>query len=685
MAINPKITLLDLYSDPNSFQFQSKNLKYDKDIRGGGYSGQPFIKRVAPKNNDNLDTLTTEALSLDYPIRGGSYEELAAREDFARIDRFLLSYPRGKAFLDKQRGLMLSNPKIPMAKSGGLFANRAYSDGRNLMTQIADAGTGIRNPNAGEDVFVLERFENKYEYITATTPAKENRLVLLKQFKLLQPPQTTASSINQLGTIFQSLGDTVSNLVNQSPSVSPNVDASQERAAFNYGINTVTTGELFNYPGGPGSLYGIVSNTTILRGTNSRNAFIDTSNAQKWIGSFSDEDNRTSITKNVYGEDVQGRPIVDLQLTNHLGVSKKYNLNATLIGINANNESETLSQQSGDGFIRAEQTTNQPANETIFKYTMGYDTIRNQNTSEADRAVKRVRIKDFRADVMDPKSVQSRDYEKDNVNIATRVGIGNPGSRPEKDRTNTKTEYPGGQDQVNMSAIQKNIKSTGIGPFKPGAGGVGGYRDLIKFGFDVVNINNPSLSNFINFRAFLTGYNDNHSAEWGPKRYSGRGENFYTYQGFERQVGFNFKIAAQSKQEMKPLYNKLNYLVSTLYPNYNSAGAMRGNIVKLTIGDLFYRCPGILTSLNLTIDDDYPWEIAFDSVQGQEDATGGSDKGMYETPQIMDVAATFIPILDVLPQVSFDIDNQNNFQTPIIMTRTHSTGSAQPVGSYLTS
>ena len=38
MAINPKITLLDLYSDPNSFQFQSKNLKYDKDIRGGVYS-----------------------------------------------------------------------------------------------------------------------------------------------------------------------------------------------------------------------------------------------------------------------------------------------------------------------------------------------------------------------------------------------------------------------------------------------------------------------------------------------------------------------------------------------------------------------------------------------------------------------------------------------------------------------
>ena len=570
MAINLKTTLLDLYSDPNSFQFQSKNLKYDKDIRGGGYSGQPFIKRVAPEDSNNLNALTTEALSLDYPIRGGSYEELAAREDFARIDRFLLSFPRGKAFLDKQKGLMLSNPKIPMAKSGGLFANRAYSDGRNLMTQIADAGTGIRNPNAGDDIHVLERFENKYEYVTAKTPSKENRLVLLKQFKLSQPPQTTASSINQLGTIFESLGDTVTNLVNQSPSISPNVDAEQERAAYDYGINTVTTGELFNYTGGPGSLYGIVSNTSILRGTNSRNAFIDTSNAQKWIGTFNEEDNRTSVINNVYGEQVQGRPGVEDKFVTHLGVSKKYGLSNQLIygdiGENANDKSSTLAQQSGDGFIRAEPKTNATVepNVSTFKYTMGYDTIRDQDKRTTNALTPQ---KDFRATVMDPKSVQSRQYEEKNVNITTRVGIGNPGSRPEKDRVNTNIEYPDGQDQVNMSSIQKDIDSTGKGPFNPGVNGVGKYRDLIKFGFDVININNPAKSDFINFRAFLTGYNDNHSAEWGPKRYAGRGENFYTYQGFERNVSFNFKIAAQSKQEMKPLYNKLNYLVSTLYPN----------------------------------------------------------------------------------------------------------------------
>ena len=242
MAISPSGSLLDIYSNPQSFQYQSKNLKYDKDIRGGGYSGQPWIKRIAPDDIDNLNSLTSQALSLDYPIRGGSYEEIAAREDFARIDRFLLSHPRGTAFLDKQAGLMLSNPRIPMAQSGGVFANQAYSDGRNLMTQVADAGTGIRTPNAGIDGLVLERFENKYEYVTATTPTNENRLVLLKDLKLSQPPQTTISSINQIGTIVNSLEDTVNSLVNNTPPITPTVSSTQRNAATKLGINTVTSG-----------------------------------------------------------------------------------------------------------------------------------------------------------------------------------------------------------------------------------------------------------------------------------------------------------------------------------------------------------------------------------------------------------------------------------------------------------
>ena len=81
---------------------------------------------------------------------------------------------------------------------------------------------------------------------------------------------------------------------------------------------------------------------------------------------------------------------------------------------------------------------------------------------------------------------------------------------------------------------------------------------------------------------------------------------------------------------------------------------MRGNIVRLTIGDLFHRTPGILESLNLTVDDDYPWEIAFDSPEGR------LSDDMLETPQIIDVAASFKPILNSLPSSAPFSQTKNN-------------------------
>ena len=251
---------------------------------------------------------------------------------------------------------------------------------------------------------------------------------------------------------------------------------------------------------------------------------------------------------------------------------------------------------------------------------------------------------DFRKNVLDPKEVISRDYTNVKINKITRVGIGNPGVNPLKFAT-------AGQDLVNMTDNQPNSDN----PFG------GNKRDFIKFAFETLKNTKDGGSIFTHFRAFLTDYNDSHSAEWSAKRYSGRGENFYTYQGANRAVNFNFKVAAQSKAEMKFLYRKLNYLVSTLYPDYTDKGSMRGNITKLTIGNLFYRTPGILNSLNLTVADDYPWEIAFDAPEN------GDDKDMLELPQIIDVAVSFTPILEVLPQTSLDINDSNNKQTPILV------------------
>ena len=609
------MALKDLYNDPASFKYNSKDNKYDKDIRGGGYSGQPWQKVGAPETIDQLNSLTTEALSLDYPIRGGSYEELAARKDFARIDAFLLSYPQGKAFLDKQKGLMFSNPLMETRKSGGFSNTRAYSDGRNLMTQIAEGGTGFHHPNAGTTLNDLEYRENKYEYVVSHKNTQQNRLVTLTNLK-----------INK-----QSPGDLLFN-----------------NSATELGINTVDNGELFFYTGGPGSLYGL-GNTIIQRAANSLGAPIDTSEAPLFIG--------PSINDEALGKIIQTRPTLDLNYSNYLGLSKRFKITDAENEINGSNISN-LSQQSTKEFIRADKAPLVQNYDTtpLFSSTMGYNTIRKKQQIKPGALA----IQDFRNDVIDPSSVQRRRYESPNVNKTTRIGIGDPGARPANKRINPNDPFANGQDRVNLTKVTSPVEISGF---------TGDKRDLIKFGFETIqNDHTKGYVRATHFRAFLTGYSDNHSAQWDSKKYAGRGENFYTYQGFDRQVSFTFKVAAQSKQEMKPLYNKLNYLLSTLYPDYNSSGFMRGNITKLTIGELFHRTPGILTSLNLSVDDNTPWEIAFKEGQAANLAAGiveNEDIAMVEAPHIISVSATFIPILTSLPQTSLTANNPN--QTRILL------------------
>ena len=593
--------------------------KYEKDISGGGYSGQPFIKRDAPTTLGQYFDLTTEALSLDFPIRGGSYEELASREDFTRIDRFLLYYPQGKAFIDKQKGLLRSNPILETYRSQGLAAgdsaNRIYSDGRNLMEQIASIGTGFHISQPGPDIAYMLDSRNLYENIVPSKPKNENRLVSLYNLKILPQPEEGFSEFN-------------STVVRQGMST--------RRDSI----------ELFNYDGGPGSLYGL-GNTLIRKATNNVGAVFNTNDAPNYIGNYY----RTDFD----GNRIQSREPVNYNYSNYLGASRFFanipQLDNQFLGNNSENINYSA-QLSGDGFIRANPNTTGPVKEETksnFQYTMGYEALL-ESAQDGVKASTTV-IRDFRKRVINPNSVQTRDYENIEINKTTRVGIGDPGARPANRRLDVNDQNDGiGQDKVNMYPITTLRNPVGIGGFSV----IGGNRDLIKFVFETVNNKTPDISQAMFFRAYLTNYTDVHNASWDSKRYAGRGENFYTYQGFDRDVNFSFKVAAQSKQEMKYIYTKLNYLVSTLYPDYNDNGFMQGNITKLTIGDLFVRTPGILTSLNLSVDNQTAWEIALNEPEG------GSDKDMLETPQIMNVEAAFKPILNTLPKTGVS--------SPIILT-----------------
>lgn len=592
--------------------FITRKQKFDKDISGGGFSGQPFIKRAIPSGpgrpiGEYYD-LSTQALSLDFPVRGGSYEEIASREDFARIDRFFLYYPQGKAFTDKYQALLRSNPKIETGREVGDSNTRIFPIGnsglgsRNMIEQIASVGVGFHLPNAGSDIFSLTEQEDLYGRIVAKKDTNENRLVSLYNLHILPTPSTGFNPFNET-VINTGLG--------------PN-------------RNSI---ELISYDGGPNSLYGL-GTTLIRKATDNVGAIINTNDAPKFLG---------ISTTNFRDEEVQGVPFLNnpLNYQNLLGVTdfaaNKNLLTSRQLGVQSFGEDRSTIENIDQQTVGAIRVDNNTDTSLTLKTTSTYDQLMKMGDTTTGTVV----VRDFRKNVNDPTIVRNRtNYKSIEINRASRINLGDPGARPANRTTqiNDQNDFIG-QDFLNKLDVQDG-ESAFIGD--------GDRRDIIKFGFDVINnssnVEAGSVSNSVNFRALLTGYTDNHSAQWDSKKYAGRGENFYNYQGFDRQVSFNFKVAAQSKQEMAPMYRRLNFLVSTLYPDYADTGFMRGNIVRLTVGDLFVRQPGILESLNMTINDEYPWEIAM-----TEPETGES-KDMLETPQIMDVAVSFRPILKTLPK-----------------------------------
>ena len=170
-------------------------------------------------------------------------------------------------------------------------------------------------------------------------------------------------------------------------------------------------------------------------------------------------------------------------------------------------------------------------------------------------------------------------------------------------------------------------------------------RDLVKFRFEVINSDNNGKNTVLVFRALIDSIDDNHSADWTTTNYIGRGEPFYNYLGSQRSVNISFKVAAMTRHELKPIYNKLNNLISTTAPTYNKDGFMRGTFTKLTVGSFFYELPGFVESLDLSWNTTYPWEIAM-----TEPDVPDSDDDVQELPMVLDVSLSFRPVHNFIPE-----------------------------------
>jgi hypothetical protein len=269
------------------------------------------------------------------------------------------------------------------------------------------------------------------------------------------------------------------------------------------------------------------------------------------------------------------------------------------------------------------------------------------------------RIQDFR-NQLTGNQVKS-DYEAYNIarpfNGIGGLGVGNPGGLSIS--TDYKDSKPDGIDLLN----QKNLfyyNASNLTPWDAGAetNGLNYTKDIIKFAFECMSNDSPKSAIALIFRAFFDGQiSDSNTAQYNSFKYLGRGETFRTYQGFDRSIGFTFKVYPQSREELKPLYKKLNHLISQVYPDYSQTyNLMRGNVVKLTIGDYLYRVPGFIENVNVTIDNnETPWEIVLQKDEYPDVA---------QLPHLVSVNITFKPIMNFLPRRE-NIDNRN---VPLITT-----------------
>jgi len=540
-----------------------KSIKFGNDQQGGGSSGQPFVEFPMPNLFVNeqitqgsifftdqyatvagqnvpqsiLDFYKSNRENPDFPIRGGGLKfnigtqtfTLSSQIDKSRIKKFFESKPRGEAFLRKQIGLQLSNPKIETGNSfqaapnsnilSGLLENtRIYNNGLNTLSQVGVQGTGTHMPRHG--VFPLD-FSSKYysDIVGAQNVNNEsstNRLIILQMLKLSTRSANVAvnpTNVNRLG--------------------------------ISYNRNLI-----FQYLGGPGSTYGIGS-TIIKRYTDTSQAAIKLAKAQR-----------------------------------------------------------------------------SPANKMMSKVSMTYDTIMNQNLNktDSDSGQRTHFIQDFVTLAQMP----SRE-EYYSFNLGS-------GSVDFADKMNMLTPFMFNNSEAPWETTDPAAKQ--------------GTKDIIKFVFEAIENNNPEQSWAIFFRAMINGFNDSHQASINTFKYQGRGEDFYTYQGVSRNISFGFRIAVMSENELRPLYTKLNHLISQVYPDYSpNFGVMRAPIIRLTIGDYLYRVAGMLENVNVTVDDNSSWEINRDNLDS-----------LKQLPHVINVQCSFKPIQDFLPRR----ENMYNTNVPFI-------------------
>ena len=610
-----------------------KDLRYGNDRRDGGSSGQPYVTTSIPNGEG------PGFGDYDFLLRGGSLLPGAVVNDVSRLTQMMfdLKSPNGLLFSVKQNSLSRSGVNIKaQGKSTNIVGdpNRlALNNGIYLPTStLAQAAV---NPLGGH---LLKQGINPFAETNTVTQGN----TLSTGFGGALP----LSNPIYLDTLAQ-------NERQQNQSTSRLIQFLDNKILSNQGNQT----NLYSYSGGPGSTVGVgTTNISISKDRTGRNnptlggSVEGTNNffATEVDYGYSDYSvfKRKSVNfkgakifngKTVSGlyEDITGTDVLEAQF-------KTDNLDTGALQLFTTNvfQPGTLNPQGPTAILGLGTTMNY--NEIQNAYSGS-----NQNLSNGDKDNvynRNVILEDFRQKRSLNKGLPSLDYTKPKNRIEGRVNLGDPGRK-----LTPRTSYVKGTGEAldKITALplyrSKDVKKQSVD--YP-------VNDLCKFRIGVIDNNDPSFKTYIHFRAFLDSMDDSYSADWASQKFSGRAENLYNYQGFDRSINLSWTVAAQSKEELMPMYKKLNYLASVCAPSYSDDGYMRGNLISLTVGGYLYEQVGIMKGIQYTVPMESPWEIAIPDTQIINESGVLSDKSVKELPMIIKVSGfQFIPIHDFVPEI----------------------------------
>jgi hypothetical protein len=568
-----------------------KSIKFGKDRKGGGSSNQPYITTPIPTGN----TLS----SPDFLLRNGYLNPISSLQDVSRLTQMFadVKSPNGLLFTLKQNLLSKTAPQTQT--STGILNNGVY----NPLSTIAQAG-----------IVSIGGHLNK-QGTNPFTPTDNLYGVKVKYSQDLTD--------NRLSKLY-------SNLV------------------------AVKTGSIsvLEYPGGPGSINGI-GKTIIKRPSDEQRTGINNvySGSNYFSGKYTPKINPDSskYLKTIFYNDT------------NKGVSGKYARLTNFDVINAYNpDGQLVGNYNFNVYEPAVEGNTWPKNSPLI-YNNNTFTYNQEDLISEENNVGKIdgnpKIQDFRAKL----KAKLQGTQKENAaklgatpespdyttqNIENRNLLGNPGSKVGKNLSSyTSGSGIGPTDKINALPIYRSLWVTTNDNLK---------NDLVKFRIAAIDNDDPKFKTFMHFRAYLNSFSDAYNAEWSSVKYLGRGENFYNYTGFGRSVSLSWTVAAQSKEELIPMFKKLNYLASNLMPDYSNSGYMRGPLMQLTVGGYLYEQVGFMTSLTYDIGEDSTWEIGIDD-------KGNSDPNVKELPHIIKVQASFTPIHDFVPaKQTLTFDTQLN-------------------------